>query len=256
MQMSRLVAGAAAVLARRCGPRRVPPPQARQTAPRLSRQQRATLESGGRRPSIRRAADAGAGLAVEWQVHVLRASDGSHYVALRGRGQRPRRAEGAGHPLRAAGVARGARRHHRGAAIGGDGVAARQRSDPLPMSAGRSMTVPQGEMPIGGAAAVRRRRSPPTSSNALRYMDRQREQAAREREARREEAPRRARECRPQPALPAIHPFEDFESRPASTRRRAAPPSCAACAAGPGDFDLYVALGRAGRPATGRRRCG
>ena len=64
-------------------------------------------------------------------------------------------------------------------------------------------------MPIGGAAAFAGDVAA-DSSNALRYMDRQREQAAREREA--ADRKRRAElENAARAGLPTIHPFEDFD---------------------------------------------
>ena len=140
---------------------------------------------------------------------MLRASDGSHYVALR--------AVASDLPALDAPVILYVRLASR-AAPGVTTVAQRsavmewlrgQRSDPLPMSAGRSMAVPQGEMPIGGAAAFAGDVAA-DSSNALRYMDRQREQAAREREA--ADKKRRAElESAARAGLPTIHPFEDFD---------------------------------------------
>jgi hypothetical protein len=114
-----------------------------------------------------------------------------------------------------------------------------QRSDPLPMNASRSMTVPQGELPIGGVTAIVGDAAS-EAANALRYMDRQREQAARDREA--AERRRRAElESAARGGLPAIHPFEDFDVAARLERDAAGAAVMRSVRAGPGDFDLYVA---------------
>ena len=211
--------------------------EGRQNAPRLSRQQRAALESVV--AAVDRAAlDATLLSPSRWQVHVLRASDGSHYVALR--------AVANDLPGVDAPVILYVRLASR-AAPGITTVAQRsavmewlrgQRSDPLPMNAGRSMSVPQGEMPIGGAAAFAGDVAA-DSSNALRYMDRQREQAAREREA--ADRKRRAElENAARAGLPAIHPFEDFDVAGRLDRDPTGATILRSVRAGPGAFDLYV----------------
>ena len=223
--------------------------EGRQNPPRLSRQQRATLESVV--AAVDRAAlDATLLSPSRWQVHVLRASDGSHYVALR--------AVASDLPGLDAPVILYVRLASR-AAPGVTTVAQRsavmewlrgQRSDPLPMSAGRSMSVPQGEMPIGGAAAFAGDVAA-DSSNALRYMDRQREQAAREREA--ADKKRRAElEDAARAGLPTVHPFEDFDVAGRLDRDPTGATILRSVRAGPGAFDLYVAWAeRLGQRAPG-----
>src|SRR5688572_28729109 len=79
LQMSRLVAGGLVLALLVVSA----PAEAQQNAPRLSRQQRATLESVV--AAVDRAGLDSSGVSPShWQVHVLRASDGSHYIALRG----------------------------------------------------------------------------------------------------------------------------------------------------------------------------
>jgi cytochrome c-type biogenesis protein CcmH/NrfG len=250
MQMSRFVAGAGArgVTASLLVLLVSASAEGRQTPPRLSRQQRATLESVV--AAVDRAAlDATLLSPARWQVHVLRASDGSHYVALRAVASGPTRLD--------APVVMYVRLTSR-AAPGLTTVAQRsavmewlrgQRSDPLPMNAGRSMSVPQGEMPIGGAAAFAGDVAA-DSSNALRYMDRQREQAAREREAA-DKKRRAGLEDAAHGGLPAVHPFEDFDVAARLERDPAGAAILRSVRAGPGAFDLYVAWAEAsgsGRP--------
>ncbi len=88
------------------------------------------------------------------------------------------------------------------------------------------MTVPQGEMPVGGAAALGGRAGSANAgateaSNALRLQDLARERAARER-AEREKQRRAELESAARAPAPAMHPFEDFDLRGAvrASRRR------------------------------------
>ncbi|MFO1078981.1 MAG: hypothetical protein U1E73_14770, partial [Planctomycetota bacterium] len=183
-----------------------------------------------------------------WERHVLRVSDGAHYVALRAFvptqddpaavtaiyvrvATRGTSSDGA-HPERSA---------------VGEWLAG-QRSDPLPLQPGRSMSVPTGEMPIGGAAASSRRSAEASDATAaLRLMSLQQERVARERAAR---AAERAAALEQRSAVVSeMLPFEDFdfETRPTPVSgggleiRRS-------ITAGPGAFEVYVAWtsGRAG----------
>jgi hypothetical protein len=234
LQMSRLVAGGL-VLALLVVSATA---EARQNAPRLSRQQRATLES------VVAAVDrAGLDSTVlspsHWQVHVLRASDGSHYIALRGVA---REVAAPDTPVTlyvrlAAHVGRGVTTVAQRSAV--MEWLRGQRSDPLPMNAARAMTVPQGELPIGGATAIVGDAAS-EAANALRYMDRQRERAAQEREA--AERKRRAElENAAKAGAAALLPFEDFDVAARLDRDAAGAAILRSVRAGPGDFDLFVA---------------
>ena len=213
-----------------------------QNAPKLSKAQRALLEA------LVTAVDQAAAApetaqAASWQSHLLRASDGSHYVAVRARvpgveatvdrttmyvrlaTRRPAATASAAPPERSAVKE----------------WLAGLRSDPLPMLAGRSVTVPAGEMPVGGAAASSRRLGDASDATAaLRLMSLQQERAARDKAER--EAKRLAElESTGGPALVML-PFEDFdfEAHPATLPiggldiRRG-------FTAGPGNYDLFVA---------------
>ena len=216
---------------------------AAQSAPKLSKSQRATLEAVV--TAVDQAESAGAVTHASWQSHVLRASDGSHYVALS--------AVARDVPAPKDAVLLYVRLATRRAAAERTSVPERSavaewlkglRGDPLPMRAGRSMTVPQGELPVGGAASLSGR---PGSSSAgaveasiaLQLQDRERERAARERA---ERDKRRRAELESAAATPAaMHPFEDFDLQ---TRLVASPQGLVVergLTAGPGDYDLYVA---------------
>jgi tetratricopeptide (TPR) repeat protein len=115
------------------------------------------------------------------------------------------------------------------------------RGDPLPMQAGRSVTVPSGEMPVGGAAASSRRLGDASDATAaLRLLSLQQERAARDKAER--EARRLADLESTGGKASVMLPFEDFdfEARPATLTgggldiRRG-------ITAGPGDYDLFVA---------------
>lgn len=200
--------------------------------------------------AVDQAATAGTSTPAEWQTHVLRASDGSNYVALSAvaRDIAPpkdtvvlyvrlatRPVAGAGNviPERSA-VAEWLR-----------GL----RGDPLPMRAGQSMTVPQGEMPIGGAAALGGRPGSSNAgatdaSNALRLQDHARERAVRER-ADREKQRRAELESAVRTPTAAMHPFEDFDLEARLASADAGVTIERGFTAGPGDYDVYVAWAEA-----------
>ena len=117
-----------------------------------------------------------------------------------------------------------------------------ERSDPLPMRARRVVTVPSGELPVGGPTSMSGRDGGiGQSTAALRLMDRQQEQQ------------RERAEGKTTPAT-ALLPFEDFDarSRPVVRPGRQARWERAVTAP-PGDYDVVLAWatvdGR-GRPAT------
>jgi hypothetical protein len=175
-----------------------------------------------------------------WQMHLLRASDGSHYVAFSMEapadvtpGERlvlyvrlepkPIDSSSAASPPRST-----VEDWLRG-----------ERGDPLPMRAARVVTVPSGELPMGGNAATMTRDGSGQSSAVLALLARQQQKAREEAEAR-EQARREALEGKG--AAPNVMPFEDFDMQ---ARVRARPGRAAvfqrALTAGPGVFDVVVA---------------
>jgi hypothetical protein len=238
MHMSRLVVGGAvaAVFSSL-----VPEPAAAQrAAPRLSRDQRATLESVI--ATVERAgADPALVTAAAWQVHVLRAADGSHYVATR--------ALLPHHIAPKAPVMLYVRLSPHRAETVASATAPRSavmewlrglRGDPLPMSAARSTTVNPGEMPVGGTASAVGDVTA-DSSAALRLMALQQERQARLKEER--DARRRAElESAANRRETETFPFEDFDLTaqldaiaPTGTEVRRG------FTAGPGRYTLHVA---------------
>ncbi len=252
MTLSRVVAGrlAAAALCLGLG---LPHLVAAQSAPKLSKSQRTTLEAVV--AAVDQAQASSAATPATWQTHVLRASDGSHYVALS--------AVARDIPAPKDVVLLYVRLATRRTAAERTSVPERSavaewlkglRGDPLPMRAGRAMTVPPGELPVGGAASLSGR---PGSSSAaaveasiaLRLQDRERERAARER-AERDKRRRAELESAAATPAPAMHPFEDFDLQ---TRLVAGPQGLVVergLTVGPGDYDVYVAW--ADSPAAGR----
>jgi hypothetical protein len=216
---------------------------AQQPAPKLTSQQRATLEA------LVTAVDAAAATPpahplddARWVSHVLRASDGSHYVALS--------AAPAGVPRPAQPVVLYVRFALRRA--GAETLLAAPRSavlewlkglraDPLPMRAQRSISVPQGEIPVGGAAMLAGAQAAVAAndaSNALKLQELERERQRREREQR--EKQRRA-ELESRAATPqAVHAFEDFDPAhvPAAGGTLLVERGATL---GPGDYDVYIA---------------
>jgi hypothetical protein len=176
-----------------------------------------------------------------WQMHLLRASDGSHYVAFSMEAPtdltpgerlvlyvrlepRPTDPPSASSPPRST-----VEEWLRG-----------ERGDPLPMRAARVVTVPSGELPMGGTAATMTRDGSGQNSAALALLARQQEKAREEAEAR-ERARREALEGKAV-ATPNVMPFEDFDMQ---ARVRAHPGRPAvfqrALTAGPGDYNVVVA---------------
>lgn len=216
-----------------------PPAPTPARSPSLTRQQRAAL--GAVVQAVDRAAATGSGaLEATWQTHVLRASDGAHYVALRATSHAAAVPEGA--------VVLYVRlTSHR---IGAQALLARERSavhewlqgersDPRPRSVGGSMSVPRGEMPVGGTAMMVGDVGA-ESTAALRLLMLEHQNAVKKREA--EEAARRAALENPALAMAsAMLPFEDFDL---AARLDRAPGGGIdvrrSVAVGPGDYDLHI----------------
>jgi len=115
-----------------------------------------------------------------------------------------------------------------------------QRSDPLPMRARRVVTVPTGELPVGGPASMSGRDGGiGQSTAALRLMDRQQEQQRASADARERER-REQLEGRGGPASPLL-PFEDFDVR-ARLSVRPGPSTRLerAVTAAPGEYDVVL----------------
>jgi hypothetical protein len=210
---------------------------AQTAAPQLSRTQRDTLRQ------IVAAVDTASGepetADVGWQTHILRASDGSHYIAFSV--EAPTRLPPATGPLMlyvrlatARLVGQGAERSAVGEWLAG------QRSDPL-MRPRTGIVI--GEMPNLGAGALldpnRPGRVPPNpgGSNDLRLMQLERERAREEKEAR--DKKRRAELEGSEQAARDLLPFEDFDL--AATPLPSNGAIQRALTAGPGEYELYVA---------------
>jgi hypothetical protein len=210
---------------------------AQRPAPNLSKEQRQALLAAVT------AARTAAPLASDqlWQLHLLRASDGSHYVAFSAQApgdlspdQRlalyvrlePRV------PTPDTTIAAAPRSAVEEWLLG-------QRRDPLPMQAKRVVTIPTGEMPIGGLAATSSRDGSGQNSAVLALMERQRQKEREEREAR-ERARREELEGRAA-GQQDLFPFEDFDmaARVVAMRGRMAV-FRRALTAGPGSYDVVL----------------
>lgn len=215
-------------------------------APSLTKEQRATLRA------VIAAVDVAAAQPdtpdIAWQSHLLRASDGSHYVAFSfvDPAVTPSGAPQALY-VRLATRADGARAasHERSAVME---WLAGQRGDPLAMRPGAMISVPTGELPVGGPSINGRSGNVGEASTALRLMTMEREKA-RDREAARAKARREELE-RARATPQALFPFEDFEmaavTRPAPAGGGAM--LSRSLIAAPGDYDLFVAWADAATP--------
>lgn len=227
-----LAIGLAVMLLSAAGPR---VGAAQPSAPRLTKPQRAALEALVAAVDTTAAGTTPA-LAAEWSTHLLRASDGSHYVAVRAVSPTATAAPAAvlyvrltSRPSPSSVVAeRSAVREW----------LAGQRAEPLPMRPGSSMSVPRGEMPVGNITQGRDQAA--ESVTALRLLTLERERAARRRED--EAADRRAELERNGGRPAAMLPFEDFD---VAAEIPGAPDGGVdlrrSITAGPGDYDLHVA---------------
>jgi hypothetical protein len=219
-------------------------------APKLSKEQRQALMAAVtavKDATNVPAADEG------WQTHLLRASDGSHYVAFSAEAPpdldadtplvlyvrlAPRPAEGAVTTL-------AVRSPVEEWLLG-------QRNDPLPLGARGVVQVPAGELPVGGPLATSVRDTMGGQNQAaLRMMDRERERQKAAAEA--AERARRAEMEGKGRSEPNLMPFEDFDVSARLTARPGRSPVIRrALTAGPGDYDLlvgWVALDAKQRPA-------
>jgi hypothetical protein len=220
---------------------------AQSAAPNLTKQQRDLLQA------IVTAVDAAATqpetTTAGWQSHILRASDGSHYVAfsLEPPADAPLPPGPALLYLRLAtapppGVQTVAERSMVREWLAGS------RIDPrlLPK---RGIAI--GDMPIMGPAGNITSR-PPTStgSNEMKLMALERERARQEKEDR-DKQRKKELEGR-EAALREALPFEDFDLASRSTRADGTRNIARAFTAGPGDYDLYLAWAdpAAPKPAT------
>ncbi|MFP5379907.1 MAG: hypothetical protein ACLGHP_09200, partial [Vicinamibacteria bacterium] len=210
------------------------PPAVAQTAtPQLSRAEREALRA------VVTAVDQAAGAPVaddeDWPIHLLRASDGSHYIAFSALLEATAATAGSGTVY----VRLATRPEERVAAAAAERSAVMewlqgQRSDPLPARATRVVNVPTGELPVG----VSDRTGSGQNSSALRLLEHERERARERRED--AERDRRARLESEAAATRTMYPFEDFDVRASLTARGGRPAITRAVTAGPGAFDLFV----------------
>jgi hypothetical protein len=206
------------------------------TAPSLSKEQRATLLTLVTAVKDNRSDPVAE---KDWPVHLFRASDGSHYVAFSApapEGLDP------GTPL--ALYVRLTTNHSGSSTTTPERSAVEawlngERSDPLPMQAGRSVQVPSGEFPAGGLGAIMTRDGSGQSLAALRLMDEKRERAKAEREER--DRRRRAEMEGSAGRTTDLLPFEDFDMAARLTSKGGALSIRRAMTAPPGDYDLAVA---------------
>jgi hypothetical protein len=204
-------------------------------SPTLSRQQRVAMQA------IVKAVESGAATVAvadaDWPLHVLRASDGSHYVAFslnRADGLRLNR------PLVLYVRLATHRRDNEFSPLERSAVAEWLAGQtPTPVLPQRGLAF--GEMPVYGAAGIGQRMAGQQAQN-LQVLDLERERAREKREAQARE--RKATLEGGETARPAraLLPFEDFDMR----AQPVADSSGAAVlrrsfTAGPGDYDLTVA---------------
>lgn len=170
----------------------------------------------------------------DWPLHVLRASDGSHYVAFSLHGQ-----EGlaSGRPLvfyvRLA-TARSSARERSAVAEWLAG------QTPMPQQGQRGIAF--GDMPTFGAGSVATR-GPGAQSQTLQLLELQRERAREKREAeqRRRRAELEGAGTETATTARALLPFEDFDVRALDAPEPGAPPVLRrSFTAGPGEYELAV----------------
>jgi hypothetical protein len=217
---------------------------AQNAAPNLTRSQRDLLKA------IVSAVDAAAHpetADLQWQHHVLRASDGSHYVAFSA--QPPAAAALPPGPVllyvRLATATSGATRVAERSAI--REWLAGSRTDPrlLPRTG-----IAVGEMPIMGPTGNFGVRQPvSTGSNELKLMALERERAKQEQDER--DKQRRARLEGFEAATDDALPFEDFDLASKSVNRDGARIITRALTAGPGNYDLFLAWADPSSPKPG-----
>ena len=218
---------------------------AQSPAANLTRQQRelldalvAAVDAAGAQPI---------GTDVAWQMHVLRASDGSHYIAV---SVTPPPALLAPGPIAL---------YVRLATAASDATAVAERSlvrewlqgsrvDPrmLPRT---GMVI--GEMPAMGAGAIGGRSGTAVGSADLQAMNLQRERARQRRDE--EEQKRRAALEGTAVVASNVLPFEDFEFVTAPPAADGSGSIQRAITAGPGGYELFVAWAATNQPAKGAR---
>jgi hypothetical protein len=198
--------------------------------PKLSRTERAALQA------IVTAVDTSRATAVtpdaDWPIHVLRASDGSHYVAFSvpAAGLTPAR------PVVL--YVRLATRTDERLGTERSAVAewlAGERSNPVPPQRGIAF----GEMPTYGAGAIAARGPGPQS---LQLLEMERERARERQVARDRERKATLEGSGAARAANALLPFEDFDLKALATANAAgAPVLRRSLTAGPGEYELIVA---------------
>jgi hypothetical protein len=208
--------------------------QAQTPVPNLTRQQRELLKA------IVSAVDAASAQPetanLEWQHHVLRASDGSHYVAFSV-------TPPADTPL-PAGAALLYLRVATATPPGGTRVAERSlvrdwlhggRTDPrlLPQKG-----IAIGEMPVMGATGTMGRQAVSTGVNELRLMALERERAKQKQDE--QDKQRRAELEGKASVTRDVVPFEDFDLASNATRDDGTRMVARAFTAGPGDYDVFI----------------
>ncbi|MCA1586693.1 MAG: hypothetical protein LC791_18620, partial [Acidobacteria bacterium] len=228
------------------------PANAEQAAPpKLNKAQREALHA------VVSAVDAAAAAAetsdATWQTHTLRASDGSHYVAFS--------ASSPGAPLPPTPVVLYVRLASRAAPA--TPTAERSavmewlqglRNHPLPLRPAQAMSVPSGELPVGGTTTMSTRQAGAGESSAALALVSRHAERERDRKAERDRQ-RKAELDGSQPALPnPLFPFEDFDvAANAIVTASGVPILQRGVTAGPGDYDLYVGwVNAADRSATVR----
>lgn len=174
-----------------------------------------------------------------WQMHVLRASDGSHYVAFS--------AEPPGAPLPATPVILYVRLASR---VSESTVTSERsavmdwlnglRRDPLPLRPTRVIAVATGEMPVGGTLAMSTRGGAVGQSSAALAMVGHEEERRKAQQAERERQRRAALEGTQAPASLSLYPFEDFDVAATPVRADRTSLLRRSLTAGPGDYVLSV----------------
>lgn len=214
-----------------------------QTPPQLSRQQRDTLLA------LVNAVDAATaqppGADAQWQTHVMRASDGSHYVAFTF--TPPPSAPLPSGPVLLY-VRLATSNPHAAQKIAEHSVVREwlsgSRVDPRLLPQRRAMAI--GDMPAMGAGAIGVRGAASVGSADLQAMNLERQRA---RERRDEEA--RRRKALLEGALEAEShrlPFEDFDVVPGTRLADGTRVLQRALTTGPGDYDLFIAWADASQP--------
>jgi hypothetical protein len=208
---------------------------AQSATPNLTRQERAAMQA------VVRAADAtGSTVPVadaDWPLHVLRASDGSHYVAFslnNAAGLRLNR------PLVLYVRLSTRRRANETMAPERSAVAEWLAGQtPAPVLPQRGLAF--GEMPVYGAAGIGQRIAGQQAQN-LQVLDLERERAREKREAQERERKASLEGAEHGRPMRALMPFEDFDLRAqAIADSTGAPVLRRSLTAGPGEYELTVA---------------